>query len=179
MKLKPYLAVSIDTGHAIDLHPKNKKPIGLRHAYLALKNTYKKDIIGSGPSYETYNIQNNKIIINFKSTGSGLTTGKPGALNSFAIAGNDRVWHWADAKIEGNKVILSSENVKNLAAVRYARVANPSERNLLYNKEDCRASPFRTDQWQLYNPESKVITVLKPKKNGKQSEDWDRPEMTQ
>jgi sialate O-acetylesterase len=174
-----YMAVSIDTGHAIDLHPKNKKPIGIRHAYLALKNTYNRKITGTGPDYSNYKIEGNKIVISFKSFGSGLMAAKPGALNSFAIAGHDKKWHWADAEIAGNTVILSCKSVSKPVAVRYAWAMNPSERNLLYNKEGLPATPFRTDEWPLYDPKADVITVLKPKKNGKESKDWHRPQMTQ
>ena len=174
------LSVAIDTGDAVDLHPKNKKPIGLRHAYLALKNTYEKDFTGNGPRYQSYRINGSKIILKFDSIGSGLMTGKAGALDSFAIAGLDRKWHWAEAKISGNKITLSSSKVSKPAAARYAWAMNPSQRNLLYNKEGLPASPFRTDNWPLYDPKAEIITVFKPAKTDKKAtKDWDRPIMNQ
>ena len=174
------MAVSIDTGDTTQLHPKNKKPIGLRHAYLALKNTYGKNIIGSGPQLQKHTSSGNKIILEFNSIGSGLVGAKGSQLDTFAIAGEDRQWHWATAEIKGNNIILSSENVDQPVAVRYAWAMNPSTRNLLYNKEGLPASPFRTDNWPLYDPSAKVITVLKPAKAANPpTADWARPTMTQ
>jgi len=174
------MAVSIDTGDAVALHPKNKKPIGLRHAYIALKQTYGKDIVGKGPSYNKQTVKGHRIVLEFESVGSGLMTGKPGKLDAFAIAGADQVWHWADAEIIGDKVEVSSSKVREPVAVRYARAMNPSQRNLLYNKEGLPASPFRTDEWPLFNPGDKIIEVNKPQKpQGYQSTDWERPAMTQ
>lgn len=174
------LAVSIDTGDAVELHPKNKKPIGLRHAYLALANTYGKDIIGSGPRYQQQSIQGNTLILTFDSIGSGLIAAKDGPLNSFAIAGDDQVWHWADATIKGNTVVLNSPEVSKPVAVRYAWAMNPSQRNLLYNKEGLPASPFRSDDWALFDPDADIVTVHKPQKERSyQSQDWQRPAMPQ
>ena len=111
--------------------------------------------------------------------------GKPGKLDDFAIAGADRKWHWADAEISGSTIIVSSKEVPSPVAVRYAWAMNPSQRNLLYNKEGLPASPFRTDDWPLFDPKDSAVRVEKPEKtneamdaklNGK---DWDRPKMTQ
>ncbi len=174
------LAVSIDTGDPVALHPKIKKPTGLRHAYLALKNTYGKDIVGHGPSFKKQTIQGDKIILEFDSIGSGMMAGKTGKLDTFAIAGEDQVWQWADAEIKGNTVVVSSSKVRKPVAVRYAWAMNPSQRNLLYNLEGLPASPFRTDTWALFNPADETVTVNKPKKpKGYVSKDWKRPEMTQ
>jgi sialate O-acetylesterase len=85
-------------------------------------------------------------------------------MDSFAIAGKDRVWHWAKAEIESDSIILSASNVQKPLAVRYAWAMNPSKRNLLYNKEGFPASPFRTDDWPLFDPNGEVIEVTKPKK---------------
>ena len=142
------MAVTIDTGNPIDLHPKNKKPIGIRHAYHAV--------------------------------GSGLMTAKEGPIDSFAIAGEDQVWHWANARIEGDTIVVSSPEVEKPVAVRYAWAMNPSQRNLIYNKEGLPASPFRTDDWPLYEPDAELIEVNKPAKpEGHVSQDWERPAMTQ
>ncbi|MEX0321057.1 MAG: sialate O-acetylesterase [Puniceicoccaceae bacterium] len=173
-----FLAVTIDTGDIIALHPKNKKPIGLRHAWLALANTYGMDVVGSGPELESQKISGNKVVLKFTSTGSGLTTAREGELNAFAIAGKDKVWHWAKARIDGNSVVLTSSKISKPVAVRYAWALNPSQRNLLYNREGFPASPFRTDDWPLFSKGDPIVTVNKPAKpDGYESTDWVRPQM--
>ena len=174
------IAVSIDTGDPVVLHPKIKKPIGLRHAYIALQQTYGKDIVGNGPQFKKQTIKGNQIVLEFDSVGSGLMAAKSGQLDAFAIAGADKVWYWADAKIADNTIEVSSSKVRKPVAVRYAWAMNPSERNLLYNKEGIPASPFRTDDWPLFNPDDDIVTVNKPKKpKDYVSKDWKRPKMTQ
>ena len=179
------MAVSIDVGDPVALHPKNKKPIGIRHAYLALKQTYGKDIVDYGPRYKEQTIQGDKVILEFDSVGGGLMAAKPGKLDDFAIAGADQVWQWADAEIVGATVVVSSPKVPKPVAVRYAWAMNPSQRNLLYNKEGIPASPFRTDDWPLFDPKAKIVTVNKPEKPDDYTEekrnavDWERPAMTQ
>ncbi len=174
------MVVSIDTGDAIALHPKNKRPIGLRHAYLALAQTYGKAIVGSGPIYTGHQVKGDAIVLEFDSIGSGLMAAKPGHLDAFAMAGKDRVWHWATGQIRGNTVVVSSDEVTQPVAVRYAWAMNPSQRNLLYNKEGLPASPFRTDDWPLFDPNDDIVTVSKPKKPaGYESRDWKRPAMMQ
>lgn len=177
---KTAMAVSIDTGDAIALHPKNKKPIGLRHAYLALKQTYGKNIVGSGPRFKKQTVDGGRIILQFQSIGSGLMPARPGKLDAFAIAGKNRQWHWAEAMIDGHRVVVSSDKVIEPIAVRYAWAMNPSRRNLLYNREGLPASPFRTDDWPLYDPAAELVTVKKPMKpKGYQPTDWNRPQVTQ
>jgi len=149
-------AVSLDTGDAILLHPTDKKPIGIRLAYLALKRTYGKALVEQGPNYQSMERVGNKIILIFDSIGSGLVTGRAGPLDSFAIAGQDRKFVWADASIEGDTVVVSADEISKPIAVRYAWAMNPSRRNLLYNREGLPASPFRTDDWSLYDAENYV-----------------------
>ncbi|MCX8496830.1 MAG: hypothetical protein ORN51_11670 [Akkermansiaceae bacterium] len=179
------MAVGIDCGDPVALHPQNKKPIGIRHAYLALKEVYGKDIVASGPRYLSQKIEGKKITLEFDSTGSGMMPAKPGRLDAFAIAGADKKWHWADAEIAGNKVIVSSKDVPTPVAVRYAWAMNPSQRNLLYNKEGIPASPFRTDSWPLFDPNDPAVRVEKPEKTDealdakRNFKDWFRPPMTQ
>ena len=88
---------------------------------------------------------------------------------------------WADAKIKGDAVVVSSMKVSTPVAVRYAWAMNPSQRNLLYNKEGLPASPFRTDSWPLFDPKKdQAVKVNKPQKPaGYQPQDWARPKMTQ
>jgi len=175
------MAVSIDTGDVIALHPKNKKPIGLRHAYLALKQVYGKDIVDNGPIFKKQTIKGNQISLEFDAVGSGLMTARPGKMNSFAIAGKDSKWHWADAKIKEDAVVVSSPEVSTPVAVRYAWAMNPSHRNLLYNKEGLPASPFRTDSWSIFDAKKdQAVIVNKPQKpEGYQPQDWTRPKMAQ
>ncbi len=174
------MAVSIDTGDAVQLHPKNKKPIGLRHAYLALKQTYGKDFVDYGPRFQKQVVEGDHIVLEFDSIGGGLVAARSGELDTFAIAGEDQQWHWASAKVHGDTIVVSSPKVPVPVAVRYAWAMNPSQRNLLYNKEGIPASPFRTDDWPLFEPGTEIIEVEKPAKlEEKTSVDWKRPVMTQ
>ena len=173
------MVVSIDTGDAVVLHPKNKKPIGIRHALLALKQTYGKDIVGSGPRYKNHEAIDGNVVVHFDSIGGGLTGAQAGELDSFALAGEDRVWHWAHGHIEGDHILLASPHVRYPVAIRYAWAMNPSQRNLLYNREGLPASPFRTDDWPLFDPAADLVEVLKPlKPDGYVASDWQRPSMT-
>ncbi len=172
------MVVSIDTGDAVALHPRNKKPIGLRHAYAALAQTYGRDLVGSGPRYRTQTVQGKQVVLGFDGAGGGLMPARPGKLDGFAIAGADRVWHWAEAEIAGNAVTVSAAGVQAPVAVRYAWAMNPSRRNLLYNREGFPASPFRTDDWPLFDEGDAIVTVNKPEKaDGYVAEDWKRPAM--
>ena len=110
-----------------------------------------------------------------------MVTARPGQPDAFAIAGKNRKWHWAQAEIKGQTVVLSAAEVPQPVAARYAWAMNPSQRNLLYNREGLPASPFRTDKWPLFDPQSdQPLTVHKPvKPEGYQSGDWARPAMTQ
>lgn len=175
------VAVSIDTGDEILLHPMDKKPVGLRLSYLALKKTYGKDFVEYGPFYKSHHVEGSKIVLTFDSVGSGLATGKEGPLDSFAIAGKDRKFVWADAKIKHDTVVVSAKGVPAPAAVRYAWAMNPSRRNLLYNKEGIPASPFRTDDWPLFNAANYVPGgQVKPEKPaGYNPIPLKRPPMTQ
>jgi sialate O-acetylesterase len=179
------MAVGIDCGDPVALHPKNKKPIGIRHAYLALKTVYGKDLVPCGPRYLSQKIEGNKIVLTFDCVGGGMMAAKPGKLDTFAIAGADKKWRWADAEISGNTIIVSSQEVPSPVAVRYAWAMNPSQRNLLYNKEGLPASPFRTDDWPLFDPKDSAVRVEKPEKTNENKDakingkDWERPRMTQ
>lgn len=141
-------AVIIDIGEADDIHPRNKQDVGLRLALAAEKVVYGKDIVYSGPVFESMKKENGKIILNFTNTGSGLTAkDKYGYLRGFSIAGTDQKFVWAKAMIEGNKVIVFNETIADPVAVRYAWGNNPDDANF-YNKEGLPASPFRTDTWK-------------------------------
>ncbi len=138
------MAVTIDIGETNNIHPGNKKDVGERLAFWALANDYGKEIDYSGPLYAGYKIEGDKIRIIFNYAEDGLMF-KDGAAKGFAIAAADKMFVWADARIEGATVVVFSENVKEPAAVRYAWDTDPE--SCLYNKANLPASPFRTDDW--------------------------------
>ena len=138
------MAVTIDIGEFNDIHPLNKKDVGYRLAYAAQKIAYgEKQIVYSGPVYESSKIDGNKVILTFSSIGSGLTTKKGEELNCFEICGTDSEYYPAQATIVKDKITVWSARVAKPVAVRYAWANNPIKPNL-YNKEGLPASPFRT-----------------------------------
>ncbi|MBS7565418.1 sialate O-acetylesterase [Mucilaginibacter sp. Bleaf8] len=139
------MAVAIDCGEWNDIHPLGKKPVGERLALAAQHVAYGDNKIEwSGPIYQSANVQGNKIVITFSHTGSGLVARGDGELKYFAIAGADKKFVWAQATIEGNKVVVWHEAIKQPLYVRYAWAENSDSANL-YNREGLPASPFRTD----------------------------------
>src|ERR1035437_375644 len=140
------MAVAIDLGEWNDIHPMNKKDVGIRLALAAEHVAYReKNIVYSGPIYQSSKTVDNKIIISFNNIGSGLITNDGEELNQFAIAGADKKFVWAKAKIDRDKVIVWSDKIANPMYVRYAWADNPDGANL-YNKEGLPASPIRTDK---------------------------------
>lgn len=139
------MTVNIDLGEWNDIHPDNKKNVGERMALAARKLVYKEDIVYSGPIYQDHRIDGNKIIISFSQIGSGLITKDGDEPGEFAIAGEDKKFVWAKAKIDGNKVTVWSEAVTDPKYARYAWADNPDNPNL-YNKEGLPASPFRIEK---------------------------------
>ena len=141
------LAVNYDIGEWNDIHPLNKKTLAQRLFLGARKLVYGEKVTASGPIYKDMKISGNKIIITFTETGKGLAIrGGEKVLKHFAIAGEDQKFVWADAVIKGNTVVVSSKDVPEPVAVRYAWADNPDDANLT-NKEGLLASPFRTDNW--------------------------------
>jgi sialate O-acetylesterase len=138
-------AVIIDIGEARDIHPKNKQDVGKRLALWALAKTYGKEVVFSGPTYKSLEIDGGKAILTFDSLGGGLVAKGGDELKGFAIAGSDKKFVWATARIDGDKIVVSSSDVPHPVAVRYAWADNPACN--LYNKADLPASPFRTDDW--------------------------------
>lgn len=143
----PYtaLAVTYDIGEWNDIHPLNKKDVAHRLFLGARKIVYGEKLVNSGPLYKNMQIDGDRIVVSFTEVGGGLVS-KDGLLRHFAIAGEDKKFVWAVAVIKGNTVVISSKDVKNPVAVRYAWSNNPEEANL-GNKEGLLASPFRTDNW--------------------------------
>ncbi|MEI8310284.1 MAG: sialate O-acetylesterase [Verrucomicrobiota bacterium] len=160
-------AVLIDIGESADIHPRNKKDAGERLAAVALAKDYKKSVPYSGPVDDSLKIANGKAVITFKHADGGLVAkqlaetfvvksqtnetaplvrNSPSSLlEGFAICGEDKKWVWADAKIQGDTVVVSSDKVPAPVAVRYAWADNPTCN--LYNKAEFPASPFRTDDF--------------------------------
>ena len=136
------MTVNIELGEWNDIHPDNKKDVGERMALAGLKLAYGQDIVYSGPIYKGYSINNDKITLSFDHVGSGLTTNDGEPLTEFAIAGEDKKFVWATAKIEGDQVVVWSDEVSDPKYLRYAWADNPDNPNL-YNKEGLPASPFR------------------------------------
>ena len=156
------MAVAIELADAAnpnDIHPKNKKDVGERLALWALAKDYGKQVNFSGPLYKGMTVKGREAIISFEHVGKGLMVGektgiepvkavKDGTLKRFAISGADGTWQWADAKIAGKTVVVSSKDVAKPVAVRYAYTMNPDGCNL-YNKAGLPASPFTTDDhWE-------------------------------
>lgn len=143
------MAVTIDVGNAKDIHPTNKQDVGRRLAAIALNKDYNKNVIYSGPKYESMEIKDNKIILTFSSVGSGLMTpNKYGYLEGFEVAGKDKVFHYAKAYINGDKVVVYSDAVSQAVAVHYGWADDAGDCNL-YNVEKFPATPFRTDNWDM------------------------------
>jgi sialate O-acetylesterase len=140
------MAVAIDLGEWNDIHPGNKKPVGERLALAAQHIAYHdNNVVYSGPIFQSAEVNGNKIVLRFKHVGSGLISIDGEDLSQFAIAGADKKFTWAKAKIENNTVVVWNDTVSAPAYVRYAWADNPDSANL-YNKEGLPASPFRTDQ---------------------------------
>ena len=138
------MAVAIDVGEEKNIHPANKQTVGDRLARIALTHVYgKKNIEWSGPVYAGHRIDKSSIRIRF-SHAEGLIN-RPSDRNAFEIAGADRIFHPATAKVDGNELVVSSPEVKAPVAVRYAWSSYPSA--TLYNGAGLPASPFRTDDW--------------------------------
>ncbi len=139
------MAVIIDIGEANDIHPKNKQDVGERLALWALARTYFKDVVYSGPLYSFMNVRGSEIVLHFEHVAGGLVAKGGEPLKGFAIAGADRKFVWAEARIEGETVVVRSDQVAEPVAVRYAWADNPVCN--LYNASGLPASPFRTDGW--------------------------------
>lgn len=141
------MAVTIDNGDSLDIHPRNKELVGKRLSLWALQNEYgKEDLVVSGPLYKSMKVEGSKIRISFDYD-KGLMTKDGSELKEFTIAGDDQNFVPAQAKIDGNTVVVWSDVIQHPKAVRLAwkNVPHPN----LYNGAGLPASPFRTDNWKL------------------------------
>lgn len=146
------LGLAIDIGDDRDIHPKNKQDVGLRLALQALKIAYHRNVAYSGPMYQSMSTEGNAIRLHFKHVEGGLVA-RDGELKGFAIAGDDKKFVWAKARIEGNDIVVSSDNLAKPVAARYGWANNPEVN--LYNKANLPAVPFRTDTWPGVTDEKK------------------------
>jgi len=140
------MAVTTDIGNVQDIHPRNKREVGKRLALWALANNYGQTLECSGPLYKSMKVEGQKVIVSFDHAESGLYI-KGEKPDLYRIAGEDRRFVEAKVEIDGNQLILSSEQVPEPVAARYA-FTNTAEGNL-YNHDSLPASPFRTDDWPV------------------------------
>ncbi len=136
------LALAIDVGDAGDVHPIDKKEVGERLALCALAGHYGRSVVCSGPTFDRVEPLPGALKVHFRNTDGGLVV-KGEEPGEFAIAGSDRKWVWADARIEGDTVVVSSPEVSEPRFVRYAWQANPVA--TLFNGAGLPAVPFRSD----------------------------------
>ncbi len=152
------MAVTIDLGREDvepQIHPTEKKEVGERLAAWALHDVYgKKEVVPSGPLFDRMLVESNCVRIAFTQLGGGLTNKAPAGIRGFALAGEDRRFAWADARIDGDTVVVSSTNVPRPVAVRYGWAGNPE--TSLFNRAGLPASPFRSDDWPLSLPEKRT-----------------------
>ncbi|MCE5250312.1 sialate O-acetylesterase [bacterium] len=142
---KTAMAVTIDIGEAANIHPRNKQEVGRRLALAALKTVYGREIVASGPMYESMTVRDGKVFVTFTNTGSGLVPAVGESLRGFTLAGKDKTFFRAHAMIMGDEVAVWSDDVPNPVALRYGWADNPGCN--LFNREGLPASPFRTDDW--------------------------------
>lgn len=139
------MAVTIDVGDAGNIHPKNKQAVGRRLALWGLATVYGRQIPFSGPLYRGMTEKDIAITVHFDHAGEGLKTADGGPVKGFAVAGTNRKFIWAEGKIEGDAIVVSSRLVARPLAVRYGWANNPQVN--LVNSAGLPASPFRTDHW--------------------------------
>ncbi|MFW6163602.1 MAG: sialate O-acetylesterase [Planctomycetota bacterium] len=143
---KTGMAVTIDVGDARDIHPKNKQAVGERLALAARAVAYGEELCWCGPICDGMTVEAGKARLRFRHVCDGLVA-RGGELKGFAIAGADRTFVPATARIDGEDVVVWSPKVKQPVAVRYAWSNDPTCN--LYNQAGLPASPFRTDDWPV------------------------------
>jgi sialate O-acetylesterase len=138
------LAVAIDTGEPDNIHPQDKQVVGERLALNALAHYYGKKIPYQGPTFKSFERIGSELKLHFANIDGGLVV-KGHKLGEFSVAGSDHKWYWADARIEGDAIIVSSPHVPAPVAARYAWQSFPVA--TLFNGAGLPAVPFRTDDW--------------------------------
>ena len=145
------MVVTTDIGNPNDIHPKNKETVGQRLAAIAFNNLYNIPMVCSGPTFQSFEVKNNQIIVSFDSIETGLIANN-NIVNGFEIAGENQIFYPAKAFIQENKVVVFNNEVPNPTAVRYGWIGDASACNL-FNKENFPAVPFRSDNWRLSTEE--------------------------
>ncbi|MBK8477948.1 MAG: sialate O-acetylesterase [Opitutaceae bacterium] len=141
------MAVTLDLGESANLHPTHKQEVGRRLGLVARAQVYGEGVDDAGPTYAEHSLEaNGSIRVRFDHAQIGLVCRGP-RLQGFLIAGADRVFQPADARLEGDAVIVTSPAVKAPMAVRYAFANDPQPAPNLYNGAGLPAAPFRTDSW--------------------------------
>lgn len=139
--------VAIDLGDPGDIHPRDKQPVGERLAQVARRVAYDEPLLASGPTYRRHQVRDGRVVIEFDHAQGGLVSPVPGqVVHEFAVAGADRRWVWAEARVQGDRVVVWSPEVPHPVAVRYAWSNSPRDPSL-YNRDGLPARPFRTDSW--------------------------------
>lgn len=136
------MAVTLDVGESNDIHPKNKQDVGKRLALIAEATTYGKDVVHSGPTIKSFDIKGSEVHVSFDNIEGGLVL-KGEKLEGFGLKGEDGKWVWADARIQGDEVIVSSDTIKTPVGVCYGWTPNPP--STLYNKAGLPAAQFKSD----------------------------------
>ncbi|MEO6150655.1 MAG: sialate O-acetylesterase, partial [Mucilaginibacter sp.] len=141
------MAVIMDIGEPDNIHPLNKKDVGIRLAKAALNQTYGEDIVALGPHYKKFKVDGNWVKVQFdkKTIGSGLKTIDGLPPKHFYVAGPDKKFYKAEARIAGNEVWLNAREVQQPVAIRYAFTNAPITN--LAGSTGLPAVPFRTDNW--------------------------------
>lgn len=142
---KTAMVVTLDIGEGTNLHPRNKREVGRRLALQALRMVYGRDTLAAGPTFQSAVRAGAAIRVHFASVAGGLETSDDAPPRGFLIAGTDRSWHAASARIDRDGVVVSSPEVSAPIAVRYGWGNDPA--NTLRNGADLPAAPFRTDDW--------------------------------
>ena len=140
------MAVTTDIANITNIHPKNKQDVGIRLALWALAKIHGEKIVYSGPLYKSMSVDGNKACLEFDHTGGGLVA-RDGPLTHFTVAGDDKNFVPATASIDGDVIVVSSDQVAKPVAVRFAW-RDDAEPNL-FNTRGLPASPFRTDDFEM------------------------------
>lgn len=146
------MVVITDVGDETDIHPGQKRPVGERLARAARALTYGEKVVPYGPEFERLTVEGGKAVLSFKHVGGGLEA-RGGELKGFTVAGEDKVFHNATARIEGDTVVVTSDKVPAPKAVRYGWANYPVVN--LWNKDGLPATPFRTDDWPVVAQDAK------------------------
>ena len=139
------MAVAIDLGEWNDIHPDHKDEVGRRLSLAARHIAYGEDIVYSGPTLVESTFTDARVELTFGNIGSGLMFRDDDVISNFAVAGANKIFHWASATISGNKVIITNAPGEQIMYVRYAWADNPGGMKL-YNREGLPAAPFRTQK---------------------------------